>query len=132
MDLRDLARAMFDLCLEKRGLGIAAPQVGQRHRMFVLMNGPAYESAIVCINPQIIKRSVLKMGFREGCLSRPGEFVNIGRPVSVEVAYNVLSGKRTIRSLYGLRARCFQHELDHLDGKTIFASPVRSVEAAST
>lgn len=103
------------------GIGIAAPQVGLRARLF-LMN-PQYKrfnECYVCINPVIIKPDPIQVTALEGCLTWPKKRVSITRPASVVVEYTNLRGKRKREQLYGLVARCFQHELDHLNGLTIF------------
>jgi peptide deformylase len=60
------------------------------------------------------------MFFTEGCLSFPGDSCNIVRPVQISVRYQDHEGSWIYDRLQGLEARCFQHELDHLDGITMW------------
>ncbi len=119
--LDKLASAMFEVC-GKGGLGLAAPQVGHRVRMFIM--DPRYTNrgptATVCINPAIVSRSKLAIGQSEGCLTRPGETRVVVRPVKILASWTTLAGKRYQTELYGLPGRVFQHETDHLNGITIF------------
>ena len=72
-----------------------------------------------CFNPEILKSSAVLTDFDEGCLSFPGEQCTIKRPDWVEVNYQEYDGTQVIDTLVGLEARCFQHELDHLNGITM-------------
>jgi peptide deformylase len=104
------------------GLGIAAPQVGLRLRMFVMhvqCQKQPFAMADVCINPVILKSLNAEVAFIEGCLSFPGERIKVMRPEGILAEWTTLSGKRVKKELYGLPARVFQHERDHMDGELI-------------
>ncbi len=73
----------------------------------------------VVINPQILQRSGKMLTGEEGCLSLPGERVQILRHESIEVRYQDLSGEWQQEWLQGFVARIFQHEYDHLEGLTL-------------
>lgn len=126
--LRPIAAQMFQIMngsVEREaGIGIAAPQVGLPLRMFVMdltaKERRKFKNAYVCINPVILRRDEPLETESEGCLSRPGHKVKVKRHASILCSYTDLKGKRQTRNFFGLLARCFQHELDHLDGVTIW------------
>jgi len=98
------------------GLGLSANQCGVFERVFIVGNG---EIVIVCINPKLIKASDDLIKDNEGCLSFPGLFLKVERAASVEVEYYDLQGKKYNTTFTGLTARCFLHELDHMNGITM-------------
>ena len=99
----------------KKGLGLAAPQIGKNLRIFVM---ETTEGPISCFNPEITDRSDDVVIDVEGCLSFPGLILRIKRFDRVYVTYQNLDGKSVTKWLSGLQSRCFQHELDHLNGIT--------------
>lgn len=98
------------------GLGLSANQCGVFERVFIVGNG---EIVIVCINPKVIKVSEDLIKDNEGCLSFPGLFLKVERASSVEVEYYDFQGKKYNTTFTGLTARCFLHELDHMNGVTM-------------
>lgn len=111
--LPGIVDAMYRVMFDNEGMGLAAPQVGIMARLFVMYHN---DQGYVCINPRIEKfgKEISLRG--EGCLSYPGEKVMVERPVEVRVTYQNLRGAKVKKKLNGLLARCFQHEIDHLDG----------------
>ena len=95
------------------GLGLSANQCGVFERIFVIGSG---ENVWACINPKVIASSDDVEKDREGCLSFPGLSVSIDRPKWVEVEYYNEQGGLVQMRFDGLTARCFQHELDHMNG----------------
>ena len=95
------------------GLGLSANQCGVFERIFVIGSG---ENVWACINPKIIASSDDIEKDKEGCLSFPGLSVSIDRPKWVEVEYYNENGGQVQMRFDGLTARCFQHELDHMNG----------------
>ena len=96
------------------GVGLAAPQVGVLRRIVVIEVDEG--DVIELINPEIIESSGTNEGL-EGCLSLPGQWGIVTRPMTVKVrAYNRF-GELMEYEGEDLLARCFCHELDHLDGK---------------
>ena len=95
------------------GLGLSANQCGVFERIFVIGGG---ENVWACINPKIIASSEDIEKDKEGCLSFPGLSVSIDRPKWVEVEYYNEQGGQVQMRFDGLTARCFQHELDHMNG----------------
>jgi peptide deformylase len=106
--------------IHSRGIGLAANQIGITKRFFAI----GHESFDVFKKPAIIYNPVLvnaeeeqELG-QEGCLSFPGVWVQVNRSRAVMVRYQNNKGEFLLSRLEGLEARCFQHELDHLDGIT--------------
>jgi len=95
------------------GIGLSANQCGVKARVFVLGAG---DFQISCINPKVIERSAETLKQDEGCLSYPGLFVKVQRPSWIQVEFTDESGKTVQMRLEGLTARCFEHELDHMNG----------------
>lgn len=95
------------------GVGLAANQCGYLQRLFVLGHE---DFDMVCINPKIISASADLVKDNEGCLSFPALYVKIDRPSWLEVEFLNEEGKLIRTRLEGLTARCFAHELDHLNG----------------
>ena len=95
------------------GVGLAAPQVGVLRRVVVVETEPG--EVIELINPVIVEKSGSQTG-QEGCLSLPGRWGLCTRPDTVTVEATNRRGERFRVTGYDLTARCFCHEIDHLDG----------------
>lgn len=127
--IKVLAHDMIDTMYANNGVGLAAPQVGENIRMFVidvsLDNEPF--NPIVFINPKIIKKEGATHE-KEGCLSFPNAFVDVRRYSYVKVKATDLNGKPfVIEAKDGsLLARAIQHENDHLDG-ILFIDHTRNI-----
>ena len=113
---QNLAIEMLKFMAKENGIGLAATQVGIAKRLFVMS---VHGRDRICFNPEIIQSSDVLAEFPEGCLSFPGDQCIIKRPDWVDVRYQNPQGEYTEDTLVGLEARCFQHELDHLDGITM-------------
>lgn len=121
---QQLAKDLWDALTHSavEGVGIAAPQIGVSKRVFILRKGDKDYKAYV--NPKIIWESEevgpgkdRKDGvFLEGCLSIPGIYGPVIRPLAIEVEYLTLQGKTVREKLKEPVSRYFQHELDHLNG----------------
>ena len=111
--LWDLLDDMKETLYKAEGAGLAAPQVGMLKRIAVIDVGDGY---IELVNPEITERSEEIQEEAEGCLSVPGEFGITRRPKWVIVKAQNRDGKWVIDKGEDLKARCFCHELDHLDG----------------
>lgn len=108
---------------ESTGLGLAAPQIGVKKRIFVVVH-PDTKKFLTFINPRIEEKTGNEIGL-EGCLSFPEIFFSIQRPTKVVASGWNEKGKKFILEATGLLARCLLHETDHLDGVLIvdYASP---------
>ena len=122
--LHQLLDDMADTLKQANGVGLAAPQVGVLRRVVLVIetNVPEGESEYILelINPEIIESSGVQNG-AEGCLSVPGEYGLVERPMYVKVRAQDRNGEWFEVEGTGLTARCFCHELDHLDG-VVFTS----------
>lgn len=105
------------------GIGLAAPQVGQSIRLFVVdldyVETGRTAGGLVFINPTLTL-GLERESREEGCLSLPGTFPLVERALTVHVRALNAEGKPFELQAHGLLARCIQHEYDHLDGKVIF------------
>ena len=113
-ELRRTFTDMFETMISADGVGLAGPQVGIAKRFFVIIADD--EVRRVFVNPQIIKTSAETSEYEEGCLSIPGVYEKITRPVKVTVSAMNENGKPFVLDADGLLARVIQHEYDHLDG----------------
>ena len=115
--LRQQAQQMLRFMSQQGGIGLAATQIGLRNRVFVMqIDGKQYQ----CFNPEIEKLGDDMVEFDEGCLSFPGKSCKLLRPDTVDVRYQDSEGVWHWETLTGLASRCFQHEIDHLDGITMW------------
>ena len=105
------------------GLGLAANQCAVKERVFVIGTD---QFQMACINPKVLESSEEIVKDTEGCLSFPAFFLSIPRPKWIEVEFTDENGQRKQTRLDGLTARCFLHELEHLNGVK-FTSHVGSV-----
>ena len=104
---------MKDTLYKAQGAGLAAVQVGILRRIVVMDCGDGY---LELVNPEIVERSQEVQHETEGCLSLPGKYGVTERPMKVIVKAQNRDGKWCLYKGEGLKARCFCHELDHLDG----------------
>ena len=122
--LKRLSKQMANMMYKNNGVGLAAPQVGVLKRMVVVDCDwdEDQRDPIVLINPEIVERRGEPVTDGEGCLSIPGITVPITRVPWVRGRYLDLNGEMWEIESDGLLGRCLQHEIDHLDGKTLFES----------
>ena len=117
--LHQLLDDMRDTLSTENGVGLAAPQVGVLRRACIVLetNVPEGEDEYIIelVNPEIVESSGEQYG-AEGCLSVPGEYGLVRRPMFVKVRAQDRSGEFFEVAGEGLTARCFCHEIDHLDG----------------
>jgi len=114
--LADLVQNMFDLMQKARGIGLAAPQIGLSTRVIVIDPSGKGEQQLALVNPQIAVSSERKGPYEEGCLSVPGIYEEVIRPLQITVEGYTVTGEKTAIEADGIRARVLQHEIDHLDG----------------
>lgn len=131
--LRRLAEDLIDTMVEAEGIGLAAPQVGEPVRMYVVnlraigpdlfleSRGPSLEGEpdhLVLVNPRVVRQEGAQTG-DEGCLSFPDLYEKVTRPEVVRVEAADLDGRPLEIEGTGLLARVLVHEFDHLEG-TLF------------
>ena len=109
----ELSSSLIETCKKYNGYGLSANQVGVETRVFVMGVGKEY---IACFNPTIIAASTEDVHMAEGCLSFPMLALMITRPSGVVVDYQDYKGEHHQANFVGMSARCFLHELDHLNG----------------
>ena len=118
-EIRELASDMIDVMYDEPGIGLAAPQVGESLRLVVMdtewTEEGASRDARVIVNPEILEREG-SLTWTEGCLSVPDFQAEVERAARIRVRYTDLEGKEIVEDCEELRAVCFQHEIDHLDG----------------
>lgn len=110
---------MLETMRNADGVGLAAPQIGQSLRLFVIEPEPFSELTdqdCVFINPEIIQQEGRPETAKEGCLSLPGLEVEVTRQPKIMVEYRDANFTLKTKRLKGFLARVFQHELDHLEG----------------
>ena len=110
--LAELLDDMRQTLYSAEGVGLAAVQVGVLRRVVVVDVG---DGLLELVNPEIIEAEG-EQRESEGCLSLPGEYGETIRPAVVKVKAQNREGKWCIYKGDGLKARCFCHEIDHLDG----------------
>lgn len=121
----ELLDDMVDTMRKADGVGLAAPQVGVLRRIVVIECEPG--QVLELINPRIVAYSGTQEE-REGCLSIPGKAGITRRPRYVTVRALDRFGKEQEYTGEDLLARCFCHELDHLDGKLYTDCVIRMIE----
>lgn len=116
--IRTLAADMLETMYDAPGRGLAAPQIGQSLRLFVM--DPGWKNGtpepLVAINPVVTPLDDQTATADEGCLSIPGITTAITRPARIRLDYIDTEGRRHSTALTGFAAACAQHEADHLEG----------------
>ena len=110
-----LSARMFELMREAKGVGLAAPQVGQNIRLFVMNATQEPGDDRVYVNP-VLSHFEGEEEQEEGCLSLPGIHVNVNRGKQVRIQAQDLEGRPIEEVATGFVARVWQHEFDHLNG----------------
>jgi peptide deformylase len=109
---QDMIKTMFSF----DGIGLAAPQVGIRARVFVMGYSQTPDTAQAFFNPVVLATIDDVEDLEEGCLSFPGIYVNIKRPKKIRVQWQNSKGEVQQDEFDGYNCKCFLHELDHLEG----------------
>ena len=117
-NIRRLAEKMTEIMLERKGIGLAAPQAGVPLRIFIISLDGTRENVRVYINPTVTPAGESSL-IEEGCLSVPGVRTNIRRYAKCTVTATDLDGNEFTEQAEGLYARALQHEYDHMQGITI-------------
>ena len=95
------------------GIGLSANQCGVNIRMFIMGFG---DQVYGCINPEVVEQSEELVDDQEGCLSFPGLILRVKRPRWIQAKYTNKHGQTVEEKFEGLTARCYLHELDHMNG----------------
>ena len=129
--VRQLYRDLCDSMYAENGLGMAAPQVGEALKMFIVepkLAGLAETDPPVCfMNPEVLETSEELQDSEEGCLSFPDIYIKVKRPMRAKVRAMGIDGQMFEMEGEGLLARCLLHENDHLTGKLLvdFVGPLK-------
>lgn len=117
-DAQELESKMIQLMIENRGIGLAANQIGLTKRVFVMGSYTieGFPQPFALFNPVILETSEETVLDQEGCLSYPGLYLTVKRPAWVRAAYQNAKGDIIEAKFTGYLSKCFQHELDHLNG----------------
>lgn len=117
-DPERLEHCMIDFMIDNRGIGLAANQIGLTKQVFVMGsdNIPGFPRPFALFNPLVIESSKELILDQEGCLSYPDLYLKVKRPSWVVAAYQDSQGTTREVKIDGYLAKCFQHELDHLNG----------------
>lgn len=113
----EVEQEMIKIMKAFNGRGLAGNQVGLLKRVFTIKLDQTGE-ALAMFNPKVTSTDTAQQDSEEGCLSFPNLWLNVKRPTKIEVEYLDKTGKECKNTLTGMDARCFLHELDHLDGIT--------------
>jgi len=100
-----------------QGVGLSANQCGIFERVFVMYDDFKTRETIACFNPEVIQYGTETTLEDEGCLTYPGLWLKIKRPVEIKVQFEDEFGEVHTKKYSGLESRVFQHELDHMNGK---------------
>lgn len=117
----EFASTLVETCKLNKGIGLSANQCGFEHRVFVMGAGEEY---VAFFNPKIVMASEEQEHMEEGCLSFPLLSLRITRPKEIMVEYQDFNGQIRNTKFTGISARCFQHELDHMNG-IVYTSKVK-------
>ncbi len=131
--VKRIAKQMAKTMYKNDGVGLAGPQVGVLKRIVVIDCDIDAEkrNPVYLVNPVVLETSGDTVEDSEGCLSCPGIAVPVRRRPFAKVGYYDLDGEFQTIEGDGLLGRCLQHEIDHLDGKTLFEScdPIARIKA---
>jgi peptide deformylase len=127
-EIQSLIKDMIQTMYAAPGVGLAAPQVGVGVRIFVcdISLGRNAGDLLTFINPTFVERDGMQLE-EEGCLSAPGFNATVARPARAILKGLDRDGNEQTVEATGLLARCFQHEMDHLDG-TLFIDRLRGLQ----
>ena len=119
-DIEKFEQDYIKMMVEEKGMGLAANQIGITKRFFAMGHESfdTFKKHVIIWNPKLISESEEQVVDVEGCLSFKGIWLKVKRPKKVEVQYETIQGETKFAKLDGMESKCFQHELDHLEGIT--------------
>lgn len=129
--VRELYRDLCDSMYAENGLGMAAPQIGDNRKMFIvepkLAGLPETDPPVCLMNAEVLETSDEMQDSEEGCLSFPDIYIKVKRPMRCKLRAMGLDGQTFEIEGEALMARCLLHENDHLTGKLLvdFVGPLK-------
>ena len=123
-EIKELVKLMRQSMIEADGIGLSANQIGLDLKVFVAKVDNKFYSVF---NPELIQLSKETVNMEEGCLSVPGVFGTVERPEKLTLKGWDANGKPIKMKAWGLLARVFQHETDHLNGK-LFIDKAKNIQ----
>ncbi|MFA5084447.1 MAG: peptide deformylase [Candidatus Paceibacterota bacterium] len=117
-EIQEMIKKMREAIKKESGIGLSANQLGSDWRLFIaqIPSDEGKPKFYAIFNPNIIKLSKDKTALEEGCLSVPGLWGLVERPEQITITGFEKNGKKIKIKAWGLLARVFQHEIDHLNG----------------
>jgi peptide deformylase len=133
-EISDLIVRMRRVMRAANGIGLSANQIGLNFKMFVaeVPDAQGGTKFYAVFNPKIEKVSAEKIFYEEGCLSVPGKWGDVERPEKIVINGLDKNGKPAKIKAWGLLARVFQHEMDHLNGKLFIDRTKKVYETETT
>ena len=116
-EVRRLIDDLLETMYAKRGIGLAAVQVGVPKRVVVADVSPERNAPVALVNPRVTAHERDRAELEEGCLSVPDVYETVSRPARVRVDALDRKGEAVVIEAEGVLASCLQHEVDHLDGR---------------
>jgi len=116
IDRHEVVEDLVETMRSENGIGLSANQVGLLERVFVMYSDVKEKKIMACFDPQIVEMASEQIIMDEGCLTYPGMWLKIKRPVWIKATWEDQDGVKDEYQLAGLEARVFQHEYDHMEG----------------
>jgi len=116
LDRETLTENLVETMREYKGIGLSAPQCAVMERVFVMYSDINEQKIMACYDSHILEYSEKTVLMDEGCLTYPGLWLKVRRPISIKACWEDTKGTKGEYELFGLEARIFQHEYDHMEG----------------
>ena len=107
---------LIDSMEHYQGVGLSANQIGIIERVFIMYEDVGTRKILTCFNPKLLETSKEQILMDEGCLTYPGVWLKVKRPIAIKVEFEDEKGEKHEREFQGLTSRIFQHEYDHMQG----------------
>jgi len=115
-DREKVRQDLIDSMEHYQGVGLSANQIGIAERVFIMYEDINTRKILTCFNPKIVETSKEEILIDEGCLTYPGVWLKVKRPIAIKVEFEDEKGEKHEREFQGLPSRIFQHEYDHMEG----------------
>ena len=117
LDRETLTENLVETMREYKGIGLSASQCAVMERVFVMYSDIKEQKIMACYDPHILEYSEETVLMDEGCLTYPGIWLKVRRPISIKAEWEDTKGTKGEYELFGFEARIFQHEYDHMEGR---------------